>query len=170
MTFLRSLINRLPPVLVYVVKKSNKAETSIKLRVYMNHLRQNFITNMNIAIDCDGVTPFVVFNSIDEENQSRRVHRPIIANIISYQQSSSLRLSKNKFDTAENNLSSLSAASLSMRQNLSRSNQTLQQLREANADLRHTPESQLSYKRMSPNGPPLPNDLLGSLTRSGKID
>lgn len=163
-------MNKLPPVEVTVRKISSKKETSpTGLKLYMNHLRQVFVTSLSgIANECTDVMPFLIVDCIDEENQSRRTHKPIMTNLITYNGVSGGNSTQDESSGAfrPEKASSLSAASVNIKMNLSRSNQTLQQLREANNDLIPTPESQLSYKRLTPNGPPLPLNLQNSLQRS----
>jgi hypothetical protein len=72
-----------------------------------------------------------------------------------------------KVNQHEESSSSLSAAYLTVRQSLSRTNnRTLLQIKEASASLIKSPESQLSYKPMTQNAPPLPSDLSQSMIRS----
>lgn len=186
----------------YAQKKSTTTtsneltENSPKLYAYMTHLRQNLAITMRFSskkhssnmIQTGWLTPFLVFDSIDESNQSRRLQQPVVAATKNLHQNSSALFSNSMTSggghastyremmgaastagqLAGAPRSSLSAASMSMRQNLTQSNPTLQQLREANDDLMMpTPESQLSYKEMPPNAPPLPPNLKSTLVRSG---
>lgn len=117
---------------------------------------------MNIAHNCDDqAIPYIAMDTGDEDNQSTRLVKPVMPNLItSLQQQSSV----NEATTIQADVASgLSAAGLSVRQSLSRSNQTLKQIREASAEVQTT-ESQLSYKPLTPQAPPLPNGL--GLTRS----
>ena len=188
------MINKLPPVLVYATQRQSKSkqEASNKLntnniRVYTNNLRQYHIIDMKpIQFNCsDELIPYIAFDTGIDELQSLRLHKPIITNLISaYQQSTveSMKLnnitnsntnmigSKNnitKVNQHEESSSSLSAAYLTVRQSLSRTNnKTLLQIREASAALVKSPESQLSYKPMTQNAPPLPPDLSQTMIRS----
>jgi hypothetical protein len=186
------MINKLPAVLVYAIRQSksklepsNKSNSNI-IRAYANNLRQNHIIDMkNINFHCsDELIPYIAFDTGIDELQSLRLHKPIITNLISaYQQSTveSMKMnttnsntnvvgSKNnisKVNQHEESSSSLSAAYLTVRQSLSRTNnRTLLQIKEASASLMKSPESQLSYKPMTQNAPPLPPDLSQSMVRS----
>lgn len=193
----------MPPVRAYAKRRSSDETKPSKVYAYMTHLRQYMAIAMKFPahhlIQTEWITPFIIFDSIDETNQSRRLHRPVRAasNKGLTNQSSSVMFgggvsgsllsgsgmasmergnreaSTNKVaQNSANNAfsSSLSVASMSMQQNLTRSNPTLQQLREANDDLLPTPESQMSYKEMPPNAPPLPSDLKATMVRSGKTN
>lgn len=181
-------MNRMPAVRAYARRKSSTdQENAPKIYAYMTHLRQNLSITMRFSskhssnlIQTGWITPFLVFDSIDENGQSRRLQRPVVAATKNLNQNSSILfgggslmsggrgsrvVGANAVDTR--GMSSLSAASLTMRQNLlTQSNPTLEQLREANDDL-PTPESQMSYKEMPQNAPPLPVNLKGALMRSG---
>jgi hypothetical protein len=185
------MINKLPPVLVYATRQpksqlevSNKFKTN-NIRAYSNNLRQYHIIDMkNIQFNCsEELIPYIAFDTGVEDLQSLRLHKPIISNLISaYQQST---VESMKLNTANNNVigsknkvikvnnhheessSSLSAAYLTVRQSLSRTNnKTLLQIREASDALVKSPESQLSYKPMTQNAPPLPSDLSQTMVRS----
>lgn len=132
------------------------------LTAYVTNLRQKFVANIKIASKCTESTPYLAFDCENDEEHSRRLYRPILSNMIPHYAQSSIKMQN---DQSPN----LSVAGASMRQTLSRSNQTLQQIREASAELITTPESQLSFKQMTPNAPPLPPDLQKSFTRSKQI-
>lgn len=159
-------MNKLPPILVYANKKASSEVTNTnqkELKVYVNHLRQSFVTSIRLEYQSSDVIPYIVFDSDAEEEQSRRLFKPVVPNMVAtYQQSSDMRKGLDGSPI-------LSAAGASVRQALSRSNQTLQQIREASAELMPSPESQLSYKPMTPNGPQLPANLQLTLTRSKQI-
>lgn len=128
----------------------------------MTNLRQHFVASMHIPNSCTESTPYLAFDSENDGEHSRRLYRPVLSNVLPNYGSSSLKM--------ENEPSpNLSVAGASLKQTLSRSNQTLQQIREASAEVIHTPESQLSYKPMTPNAPPLPPDLQKSFSRSKQI-
>lgn len=156
----------MPPVLVYAGKKDisvTAVSRQTKINAYVNTLRQTFVSSFKIENQCVDTLPFIVFDCDDEEELSRRLFRPVLPNMITnLQQSSSMR-------HANDHSPSLSAAGASIRQALSRSNQTLQQIREASNEIIPSPESQMSYKVLTPNGPPLPQDLQQSFTRSKQI-
>ena len=138
----------------------------------MNFFRQSYILSIKLPTDCNKETyPFIIFDMADMENFSVRLTKPVMPNIMgtasqsSQEQSSSQQIVNNSQDA----FSSLSAAGLSIRQSLSRSNQTLKQIREASAEVVVPPsESQMSYKPFD-SGPALPPNLQ-ALTRSKPID
>ena len=97
--------------------------------------------------------PYISFNSPDdEENQSRRLTKPIMTavNMISqsgYQPRALTSISTSSHVTKNSN-ASFSAAGHSMRQSLSRANLTLQQIREAFSEVFFPAlESQLSFNQ-----------------------
>ena len=111
--------------------------------------------------------PFLAFDTGDDDNLSRRQQKPIISNLMSSLQQAGVQNTSGSLTSSP----TLSAAGLSVRQSFSRLNQTLQQIREASAETQHTdqipsPESQLSYRKMTPNAPALPQNLQRTLTRS----
>jgi len=171
----------LPPLLVYAKKideSSNKSDKPIStLSVYMTHLRQCFVTKISLENNCvDEFMPYVSFNSPDdEENQSRRLIKPIMTavNMISqsgYQPRTFTSTSTLSHGTKNSN-ASFSAAGHSLRQSLSRANLTLQQIREASSEVFFpAPESQLSFKPMTPNAAPLPPHLSLQLSRSKPLN
>jgi hypothetical protein len=178
------LFNKLPPLLVYVNKKSNKIESkSITqtnvIRSYMTHMRQFYIIDMNInkTNELTNTIPYIVFDNGDQENQSRRLQRPIQISMNSINNGNnnnsltettpSLELSTGA-SLNSNRSPSLLVASQTIRQSLLRTNMTLQQIREVSIEQFPSQESQLSFKPMSPNAPPLPPDLQ-ALVRSEKM-
>ncbi|CAF0814108.1 unnamed protein product [Brachionus calyciflorus] len=157
-----NLVNKLPSLFIYADKKTSQSNgTDNFLKAYITNLRQSFVTTVSIQHKCSDIIPYLVFDCEDEEDQSRRLYRPVLSNVISNYQTES----KNTYDHSPH----LSAAGVSLRQNLSRSNQTLQQIREASAEIMRSPESQLSYKPMTPNAAPLPVELQMSFSRSKQI-
>lgn len=168
-TFISSkLINKLPPVMIYANKIVNNdgkpnPDQQNQIIAYMTPLRQAYVTKMTINNSCKDVIPYIAFDTGEEESQSRRLFRPIMPNLINtFQQSSVV---SNMHDSSP----SLSAAGISIRQSLSRLNTTLQQIREASTEVTITPESQLSFKPMTPNAPALPSNLQ-TLSRSRQIE
>ncbi len=155
--FRTSMLNKMPPIYVYGSKISEKDHKSSVtcLPAYMTQLRQSYVIDINLALNKnqDEVSmPFLMFDSGEEEDQSKRLQRPVMHHIMSTLQKSISTIN----DTVT---PSLSAAGASMRQTLSHSNQTLQQIKEANDEVLRSPESQLSYKPMTPNAPALPSNL-----------
>ena len=139
-----------------MVSTQKKMSTGIEdakkteLHVYMNHLRQHFITKVPSRISCTETMPYLVLDTDEEENQSRKLFKPIVPNLIggTLQRSSAMQIN------ADTNMSPNNAPK--QQPNTARSN--LQQICESMTAL-PTPESQLSYKPVTPNGPPLPIDL-----------
>jgi hypothetical protein len=159
------MLNKLPPIYVFGSKISEKGNKSSakSLRAYMTQLRQSYVTDMDLALSInedEASMPFLMFDSGEEEDQSKRLQRPVMHHIMSTLQ--------NSISTINDTITpSLSAAGASMRQTLSQSNPTLQQIKEANDEVLPTPESQLSYKAMTPNAAALPANL--QMTRSKPI-
>jgi hypothetical protein len=109
----------------------------------------------------------------DLENFSVRLIKPVMPNVIgseSPHQSAEQTSQQMTNNSSQDVFSSVSAAGLSIRQSLSRSNQTLKQIREASAEVHEkvSTESQLSYKPITPNAPALPTNL--ALIRSKPIE
>lgn len=144
----------------------------------MTHLRQNFITKINLENDCSAeFMPFVSFNSPDdEENQSRRLQKPILTainsiNNSSFQNQQGYSVASASSHLTSKNSSGFSVAGQSIRQSLSRANLTLQQIREASSEVFFpAPESQLSFQPMSPKAEPLPSHLTLQLSRSKPLN
>ena len=155
-------------------KKNIQNSTS----VYMTHLRQYYVTTINLVNNCSAeFIPFISFNSPDdEENQSRRLLRPILtginpANNLLFQQQQTYSLESASSRMTKNSNPSFSAAGQSMRQSLSRANLTLQQIREASSEVfLPAPESQLSFKPMTPKAEPLPPHLALQMSRSKPLN
>ena len=172
------MVNKLPPLLVYAskIEKTEPKEKTVKqekLRAYMNFFRQSFVISINLPYDCDNEAfPFVIFDMADLENFSTRLIRPVMPNVIGSESStqSAEQTSHQIINNSQDAFSSISAAGLSIRQSLSRSNQTLKQIREASAEATEkvSSESQLSYKPITPNAPALPANL--AMTRSKPIE
>lgn len=153
----------LPPLYVYAEKKKQDISQPDRcLSAYMTNLRQHFVTNVNIPNNSTESVPYLVFDCENDGQYSRRLYRPVLSNVIPNFASSSLKIDNEQSPN-------LSVAGASLKQTLSKSNQTLQQIREASAEAIKTPESQLSYKPMTPNAPPLPADLQKSFSRSKQI-
>ncbi|RNA04920.1 dynein beta ciliary-like, partial [Brachionus plicatilis] len=158
-----NLVNKLPPLFVFANKiNQDSNKVNIEISAYSTNLRQNFIAKFKIPNNCSESVPYLAFDCENDEEHSRRLYRPVLSNIISNHIQSSMNMQD---DQSPN----LSVAGASMKQTLSRSNQTLQQIREASAEVTKSPESQLSYKPITPNGPPLPAELQKSFTRSKQI-
>jgi len=160
------MINKLPPIYVYgskISEKTNKNSDSC-LRAYLTQLRQSYVTDIDLALsrNQDEISmPFLIFDGGEEEDQSKRLQRPVMHHIMSTLQ--------NSISTMNDAITpSLSAAGASMRQTLSHSNPTLLQIKEANDEVLPSPESQLSYKAMTPNAAALPSNL--QMTRSKPIN
>ena len=175
---LSKFFNRLPPLLVYakqIEENSKKPGEKNMLNCYMTHLRQCFITKINLENSCvQEFMPFISFNSPDDdENQSRRLQKPIMTavNMISTSGYQPRTFTSALSHVTKNSSSSFSAAGHSMRQSLSRANLTLQQIREASSEVFFpAPESQLSFKPMTPNAAPLPPHLSLQLSRSKPLN
>ena len=159
-------------MLVYA-NKTIKKETTHKnsVRAYQTHLRQCHVTKMSIANKCDEFMPYIVFDAGEEDNQSRRLQRPIQISVnsinIGYQTEST------PFDMSPGTYSmirspNLMAAGQTIRQNLLKANLTLQQIREVSTEQFPGQDSQLSFKLMSANAPPLPPNLQ-ALVRSEQL-
>jgi hypothetical protein len=151
----RSLINTLPPVLVTAQKKSsnnsavNKDENDL-MYVYMNQLRQKRVTEFSLKSSCADTLPYIVMDTGDDENQSRKLFKPIVPNLIGNgggQQQQ--QLSSSSQVANENGGSYSQRQALTNRSNANR----------ASTVEMPTPESQMSYKPITPNGPPLPTTL-----------
>ena len=154
--------------MVYARLRASKAEkeASSNLRIYLTHMRQYYINSMSISCSCiDSVMPFIAFDTGDDDNLSRRQQKPIISNLASTLQQTSSE--KNSYGSGSS--PALSAAGMSVRQSCSRTNYTLQQIREASAEQPPTPVSQLSYKPYTPQGPPLPANLQRTFVRSKQL-
>ncbi len=164
-------VNKLPPVLVYAALKDvNGPVVGDQVRAYMSHLRQCYITSIPMVYSIPGDSmAFITFDSMDEINQSRRLQRPIqVSNGAVHIQGGSVYEAGEISDrTAKSQ--SLSVAGQSIKQNLLRANNTLSQIREVGNTKFPAQESQLSFKPMSPNAPPLPPDLQ-TLVRSKPLD
>ena len=139
----------------------------------MTHLRQCFVTKISLENSCvDAFMPYISFNSPDdEENQSRRLTKPIMTAVNMISQSGYQPRALTLSHVTKNSNASFSAAGHSMRQSLSRANLTLQQIREASSEVFFpAPESQLSFKPMTPNAAPLPPHLSLQLSRSKPLN
>lgn len=168
----------MPPLLVYASQKNEETDQNNNqnsISVYMTHLRQFYVTKINLNDSCSAeFLPFISFNSPDdEENQSRRLVRPILtgtnpANSLFYQQQQTYSLES---ASTKNSNPSFSAAGHSIRQSLSRANLTLQQIREASSEVFFpAPESQLSFKPITPKADPLPPHLALQMSRSKPLN
>lgn len=165
-----NFLNQLPPILVHVSKKSlaSEQEAQKSIQAYLTHLRQTHIESISIAASCnEEFIPYIAFDTGYEENQSRRRQRPIQASINSLSNtvrnnnfpstgSPSLETDRTMTTTKSQQLL---IAGQAIKQDLLRSNQTLNQIREVSTEKFPSQESQLSFKPMSPNAPPLPADL-----------
>lgn len=140
--------------------EEEKNETSmLNVRVYTNILRQNFITSIPFKTKCkEKILPFIVIDVGYGEN-SKRLQKPVIPNLYVINQ----RV-PSASETAVVPSTHLSLSGMSVKAALSKSNLTLSQIREASAERLPTPESQLSFKEVTPNAPKLPSTL--QMTRS----
>jgi hypothetical protein len=151
--FCRNLINKLAPVLVNAQKKNSTPKDSEKkaqeVFVYMNHLRQKLITKIALKNVCSNSIPYLVMDTGDEDNQSRKLFKPIVPNLIgnTVQMTSMMQMNENN-KTAMTNRSNV--------------------IRAASTVELPTPESQMSYKPITPIAAPLPPNLK-TLDRSKPI-
>jgi len=152
--------NRMPPVLVYAaLKDASGLTTGGQVRAYMTHLRQCYVASIPLVSSCPGdAMAYIVFDSGDETKQSRRLQRPIQ---VSSGQVLQLQQVAETGEVSERTAKSqsLSVAGQTIRHNLLRGSHTLSQIREVGSTKFPSQESQLSFKPMSPNAPPLPPDL-----------
>ena len=170
----------MPPLFVYAKEIDENTEQSNindTLNFYMTHLKQFLITKINLENDCfQEFIPYLSFNyPDDEENQSRRLIKPIVTamntNFSNFQQQQTISSASTSSQLTKNSSASFSAAGHSMRQSLSRGNLTLQQIREASSEVFFpAPESQLSFKPMTPKAAPLPQHLSLQMSRSKPIN
>jgi hypothetical protein len=149
--------------------KSNEADKNKnRLCVYMTHLRQDLVTKIPInfvsSSDSPPLLPFIVLDAVDDEKESRKLFKPIVPSLIgSSQQQSSFLQNEQQTHAA--------STSTIKQQNSSRSTNKNSVLLSAKKEINNepkTPESQLSYKPMTPNAPPLPPSLK-ALERSKPI-
>jgi hypothetical protein len=172
-----SLFNKLPPLLVYADRiKSEKQPNSIQ--AYMTHLRQSYLTNVTIPNsfnDNQDSIPYIVFDQGDEDSQSRRLQHPIQTSVNGPGGSNNPKTGTSSLTETTDCLTALTSksgklatAGQNIKQNLLKSNQALNQIREVSTERFPGAESQLSFKPMSPNAPPLPPNLQ-SLVRSEHI-
>ena len=153
-------------MLVYADKIDGNQRTLVnQLHVYVNNLRREYVTSIPLENTCTICLPYLALASADDESQSRRQQRPIISNLISTLQHSTM-VPPNTGSSDET--PTFSAAAFNIKQSLTNNNQTLYQIREASAGAQRM-ESQLSFKTLSPKGKPLPADLTASLSRSRPI-
>lgn len=138
-------------------------------------MRQCYVAKAVILNECgDEFIPYIVLDT-DEESQSRRLQRPIQAsanssNLTGPSISPSIELTDRTLTTTTTATTTKShqLASESIKQNLLKSNQVLNQIREVSSERFPGQESQLSFKPMSPKAAPLPPDLQ-ALVRSEPI-
>ena len=168
------------PIRVSVRKSdpSRSDEVGNTIFAYMTQLRQTMVSKMkftSVVMNSGGEnknTPFLILNSIDEEHQSRRMHRPVISaiktinNALNSSSSAifSGRVAAEKSAAERSNTTTSNTKSANNKQAMS-SMSTASGRRNADVAL-PTPESQMSYKAMSPKAPPLPPDLKAAFTRS----
>lgn len=166
------LFNNLPPLLVHVINKTQqKATYSQQIQAYITHLRQCQIVTVNLNNNClQEFQPYIVFDTGDEAKQSRQLQRPIQVSMPTGNSGTitpSQDLTERTMTT--NKSQQLALAGQTIMQNLLKSNATLNQIREISTERFPAQESQLSFKPMSPNAPPLPPDLQ-TLVRSKPMD
>lgn len=169
------------PIRVSVRKSdlSRSDEVGNTIFAYMTQLRQTMVSKMkftSVVMNSGGEnknTPFLILNSIDEEHQSRRMHRPVISAIKTINNalnSSSSAIFSGRV-AAEKSAAERSNTTTSNNTKSANNKQAMSSMSAAsgrrNADVAlPTPESQMSYKAMSPKAPPLPPDLKAAFTRS----
>lgn len=126
-----------------VIKKAHRdqiKDRKVGVHLYMNQLRQCWVNKIELKCECSDTIPFLVMDAGSEDaKQSRKLFKPIIPNLIGGISSSQ---SKNGQFTQTKILSSNEIAK---------------------------PESQLSYKPLTPIAPPLPANLR-TLDRSKPIN
>jgi hypothetical protein len=129
-------------------KDSAEKKSQEVVFVYMNHLRQKFVTKIPMKNTCAETMPYLVMDTGDEDNQSRKLFKPIVPNLIgnTVQQTSSMMQMSNEPFNGNNTKTALT----------NRSN--VMHVRASTVDL-PTPESQISYKPITPNATPLPPSL-----------
>jgi len=151
--------NRMPPVLVYAaLKDASKLTTGGQVRAYMTHLRQCYVASIPlVSLSPGDAMAYIAFDTGDETKQSRRLQRPIQVSSGQLQLQQVADTGEMSERTAKSQ--SLSVAGQTIKHNLLRASHTLSQIREVGSTKFPSQESQLSFKPMSPNAPPLPPDL-----------
>jgi hypothetical protein len=134
-------------------ENSNENENiKLKLRAYTNKFRQNHVLDLdNISIKCNkNFLPYLILDVGYEEKYSRRQQKIVISNLDNLSKEyTSNSASTNQTDTYNTSNSKLELIRT----------QRLSQIREASVERLPTPESQLSYKLLTPTTSNLPNDL-----------
>lgn len=148
------MFNNFPSVIVNVKQKSMENDnTKIKLRAYTNKYRQTHLLDLeNISIKCqDKFLPYLIMDVGYEEKYSRRQQKILISNLdnLSQEYTSNSTTTTNQTESTYVPNSKLELIRT----------QRLSQIREASVERLPTPESQLSYKSLSPTTSNLPNDL-----------
>lgn len=169
-----NLFNKLPSLFVYADRVKNDRQPQNSVQAYMTHLRQSYLTNITIQNSFNGsqeFIPYIVFDQGDEDSQSRRLQYPIQASV--NLTTSNLKTITPSIETTDRSTTTsksgkLATAGQNIKQNLLKANQTLNQIKEVSTERFPGIESQLSFKPMSPNAPPLPPNLQ-ALVRSEQL-
>jgi hypothetical protein len=152
----------MPPIIVNVKRKDNdnlNTNDFDHIPVYINQLRQYYITSIPFKSSCTQCLPYLTFDSVNEEDSSRRQQKPIIPNLMStINQKSSELVIKQKKQNAENKISPHQSRPNSIKSQIKKNDSSVASppLVESRD---YQPESQLSYEPMKPNAELLPEEL-----------